>query len=231
MKRRVRARAAYNRSAAVSYALRHVFNPNPEFANMDTLGGGGDCTNFVSQCLLAGGWRMDYRATGFDSEWWYRRRSTQPFDGDQRDWWSCTWSLPSLFILYLSLYFGQRYDLLARPSRARLLRLGDIIFYDWDGDGFYDHSVIVTRRINGWPYVTYRTLKPLDPIRNAYWRLRFRGRARSIIGLRLVNNPDWFTSSPDWNVLVPCDRSRAGMDDEVEEPKEGELAEQTREQV
>jgi hypothetical protein len=227
VKKRVRVKATYNRSAAVSYALRHVFNPNPEFANMDTSGGGGDCTNFVSQCLLAGGWRMDYRATGYDTEWWYRKLSTQPYDGDQRDWWSCTWSLPSLAILYLSLHFGRRYDLLARPSRARLLRLGDVIFYDWDGDGLYDHSVIVTRRVNGWPYVTYRTLKPLEPIRNAYWRLRFRGRARSIIGVRLANNPDWFTSTPNWNRLIPCDQSRLRKVDTFESSQEVGASERT----
>ena len=66
---------------------------------------------------------MDYQATGFDSNG--GTAGVLNLDGDQRDWWSCTWSLPSLFILYLSLYFGQRCDL-ARPSRARL-RLGDII--------------------------------------------------------------------------------------------------------
>ena len=34
-------RAVYNRTAMVQYALRHWNNPNPDFANMDTRGGGG----------------------------------------------------------------------------------------------------------------------------------------------------------------------------------------------
>jgi hypothetical protein len=37
-------RVTFNRAAAVRYALRHVFHPNPAYANMDTMGGGGDCT-------------------------------------------------------------------------------------------------------------------------------------------------------------------------------------------
>jgi hypothetical protein len=199
----------YNRTAAVRYALRHVFRPNPAYANMDTMGGGGDCTNFVSQCLLAGGWHMDYRGAGYETEWWYRRLGTAPFDADNNDWWSCTWSLPSLLSKYvLANNLGRPLDLMERPRLARTLKKGDIIFYDWSGDGFFDHSVIVTSFIRGWPRVTYRTLRPLTAIRNAYWTLRFRRHAKAIMGVRLVDNPSLPPSSPDWDVLIPCDRTR-----------------------
>lgn len=198
----------YDRAAAVRYALRHVFRPNPDFANMDTAGGGGDCTNFVSQCLLAGGWHMDYRASGFATEWWYRRLGTAPFDEDAKDWWSCTWSLPSLFSRYLATNYARPMDLLAKPRLAKTLRKGDIICYDWNGDGFFDHSVIVTSIVRGWPRVTYRTLRPLRPIRNGYWTLRFRRKAKAIWGFHLPNNPQWQSANPDWSALLPCDRTR-----------------------
>jgi cell wall-associated NlpC family hydrolase len=201
---------AYNRTAAVRYALQHVFHPNPDFANMDMLGGGGDCTNFVSQCLAAGGWRMDYRAPGFDSEWWYRRLGTGRFDADNNDWWSCTWSLPSLFNQYVTTNFAKPMDLLANPRLARTLKKGDVIFYDWNGDGLFDHSVLVTSFRKGWPLVTYRTLSPLRPIRNGYWTLRFRRKAKAIMGVRLPNNPRVFPALPDWSKIGPCDQTRKG---------------------
>ena len=144
-------RVTYDRAAAVRYALRHVFNPNPDYANMDTMGGGGDCTNFTSQCLYAGGWSMDYRAVGYDTEWWYRRLGNDRFDQNNDDWWSCTWSLPSLLFLYLTVNYGGALDLLTSPRLARNLRRGDLVFYDWDGDGFFDHSAIVTSIVNGVP--------------------------------------------------------------------------------
>ena len=80
--------ATYDRAGAVRYALDHYDNPNPLFANMDTMGGGGDCTNFTSQCLLHGGFAMDYRATGQATEWWYRRIGNDQFDSNLDDWWS-----------------------------------------------------------------------------------------------------------------------------------------------
>jgi len=45
--------SAYNRPAAVAYARRWALSRNPAFADFSNLGG--DCTNFISQCLLAGG--------------------------------------------------------------------------------------------------------------------------------------------------------------------------------
>ncbi len=47
----------YNREKAIEYAHKWAFFRNPNFANFDEMGG--DCTNFVSQCLLAGGAAMN----------------------------------------------------------------------------------------------------------------------------------------------------------------------------
>ena len=49
----------YNRERAVAYAHRWAFSRNPAYYNFDAIGG--DCTNFVSQCLFAGSGRMHYR--------------------------------------------------------------------------------------------------------------------------------------------------------------------------
>lgn len=56
----------YNRSAAVQYAHRWALDRNPNYYDFD--GVGGDCTNFVSQCLYAGCRVMNYTP---DVGWYY----------------------------------------------------------------------------------------------------------------------------------------------------------------
>lgn len=56
----------YNRMRAVEYARTWALSRNPLF--VDFTGIGGNCTNFVSQCLLAGSCVMNYTA---DFGWYY----------------------------------------------------------------------------------------------------------------------------------------------------------------
>lgn len=202
-------RRRYNRAAAVRYALRHWNNPNPNFANLDMTGSGGDCANFVSQCLLAGGWPPDYRESAFGREWWYRRVGTERFDENHDDWWSCSWAVADAHLRYFRANHGQVLILSANARLARLLRRGDVVYYDWDGDGVFTHSAIVTGFTRaGSPLVTYRTLRPRSPVRNVLWTLRFRGRARMIVGMRLTSTPVVHDVAPDFNRLRPCDSTR-----------------------
>ncbi len=48
----------YNRIEAVKYARTWALNENPNYFHFEGIGG--DCTNFISQCLLAGGGIMNY---------------------------------------------------------------------------------------------------------------------------------------------------------------------------
>lgn|GEM_PF-4450796 len=57
----------YDRRAAAGYARRWAMGRNPRYWNF--TGMGGDCTNFVSQCLYAGGCRMNFTR---DLGWYYR---------------------------------------------------------------------------------------------------------------------------------------------------------------
>ena len=57
----------YNRDRAVEYAKRWALSRNPLF--IDFTGQGGNCTNFVSQCLFAGCGVMNYTPT---FGWYYR---------------------------------------------------------------------------------------------------------------------------------------------------------------
>ena len=51
----------YNRERAVEYARRWALSRNPLF--VDFTGFGGNCTNFVSQCIFAGAPVMNYTET------------------------------------------------------------------------------------------------------------------------------------------------------------------------
>jgi len=60
---------SYNRQKAVYYACRYALMYNSNwFDDRGSAGGGGDCTNFISQCLYAGGWEMVSGAMGMS--WW-----------------------------------------------------------------------------------------------------------------------------------------------------------------
>ena len=51
----------YRRERAVAYAAKYAFSQNPLFGNF--AGFGGNCTNFVSQCIYAGSCKMNYTQT------------------------------------------------------------------------------------------------------------------------------------------------------------------------
>lgn len=56
----------YNRARAVEYARRWALSRNPLFTNF--AGRGGDCTNFISQAVLAGSCEMNFTR---DFGWYY----------------------------------------------------------------------------------------------------------------------------------------------------------------
>lgn len=53
----------YDRESALRYAHRWAYERNPEYYDFDGLGG--DCTNFVSQVLAAGGAEQNYSQNGW----------------------------------------------------------------------------------------------------------------------------------------------------------------------
>lgn len=62
----------YNRTNALEYARRWALSRNPLFVNY--TGFGGDCTNFISQCVFAGSCEMNFTPV---FGWYY-------LDGDTR---------------------------------------------------------------------------------------------------------------------------------------------------
>ena len=140
-------RFAYDRLAAVQYAERWWNSYNPEYRVFDV-----DCTNYVSQCLRAGGapmWGAPVRERG----WWY-----------QTDNWSFSWAVAHSLRWYLS---GSNQGLKGKEmERADQLIPGDVICYDFQGDGRWDHNtIVVAKDAYGMPLVNAHT----DNSRNRYW--------------------------------------------------------------
>ncbi|HET7579816.1 MAG TPA: amidase domain-containing protein [Bacillales bacterium] len=137
----------YRRLEAVRYADRWWNGYNPQYQSFDV-----DCTNYISQCLRAGGGPMvghPNRARG----WWYSGKS-----------WSYSWSVAHALRWYLS---GATSGLRAKEvDTADQLIPGDVISYDFEGDGHWDHSTIVTAKdLKGMPLVNAHTAN----CRKVYW--------------------------------------------------------------
>nr|WP_054876165.1 amidase domain-containing protein [Oxobacter pfennigii] len=130
----------YIREKAVEYALKYVKNPNPYYRYFKTEGdGGGDCTNFVSQCLFYGGAPMDYKARW---PWWYKGTGNSSRIDHA---WSVSWAVAhSLYWCLKSRGKSDAYGLCGiETSDMDVLELGDIIQYEKSGGIIY-HSAIIT---------------------------------------------------------------------------------------
>lgn len=136
-------KTVYDREAVAQYADTWWDMGNPEFKHFDV-----DCTNFVSQCLYAGDIPMDY-TNKKNQGWWYRKQN-----GD--DQWSLSWSVSHSLNWYLadpqSVFQAEKVE---NPDQ---LDIGDVITYDWDGDGKFQHSTIVAAKdAQGMPLVNAHT--------------------------------------------------------------------------
>lgn len=117
----------YNREAAVLYAHKWAYGRNPQFYDYENLGG--DCTNFASQCLLAGGGIMNYTP---DFGWYY-------IDANRK---APAWT----GVVYL-------YNFLTRSNRSvgpvgrevsmQEMQPGDLIQLSFDGKEFHHTPIVV----------------------------------------------------------------------------------------
>ena len=147
----------YNRVAAVQYARTWWNSKNPNYPAFSD-----DCTNFISQCLRAGGAPMTgapNRAKG----WWI----TDGWKGGRvaggyhtKETWSYSWAVANSFRANLE---NSKSGLTAtRVSSPSELEIGDVICYDFEGDGVVNHTTIVTSMRDGVPYIHAHTIASAD---------------------------------------------------------------------
>ncbi len=117
----------YNRMNAIRYASRWALSRNPDYPNYSGHGGGGDCTNFISQCLFAGGWSFILGGKGDGDAWWSNNGANTK-----------TWSSAAWFYDFL--------DDSPRVSRCQEddLDLGDVVMMQGVDFGHPDHAMMVT---------------------------------------------------------------------------------------
>jgi hypothetical protein len=144
---------SYNRAQAVAYAERYWNSANPAYPRFKD-----DCTNFISQCVHAGGIPMAF--TGQKGKgWWFR--------GGKNPGWSYSWTVAHSF--YLQLKSGKAPIRAVELLTPDLLLPGDIICYDFDGDGRWQHNtIVVAKDTDGMPLVNAHTTNSS----RRYWEYR-----------------------------------------------------------
>ena len=115
----------YNRQAAVDYAHKWAFSRNPAFYNFDNVGG--NCTNFVSQCIYAGCGVMNFTR---DIGWYYRSQKDR----------AAAWTGVEYLYRFLIRNTGRGPYALELPLERVLP--GDIIQLSFNPERF-SHSLIV----------------------------------------------------------------------------------------
>lgn len=114
----------YNRENAIAYANEFSLNRNSEYPYFDDTGG--NCNNFISQCLQAGGITLDYSGS---NRWYY--------DGDYTD----SWINVDYFYDYAKSNTGSGFSGIV-DDNLYSGNVGDIIQYGEDGN--FKHSVIIS---------------------------------------------------------------------------------------
>lgn len=142
-------RGTYNRLKAFQYAELWWDRFNPAYKRFEV-----DCTSFVSQALFAGGFPMTHIGQK-SAGWWYKHA------GGKHDSWSYSWSVAHSLRWYL-----EKSSMATTVQNPGDLRVGDVICYDWDGDGRWEHNTIVTNfDDDGMPLVNAHTVAS----RHRYW--------------------------------------------------------------
>ena len=119
----------YDRVQVMKYAELWWDRYNPAYRKFEV-----DCTSFASQCIFAGRAPMFHvgnRRTG----WWYRH------GGGSHDNWSYSWSVANSFRHVLpNPHNPWHVDLV---ENATELKIGNVICYDWDGNGVWQHNTVI----------------------------------------------------------------------------------------
>ncbi|MBQ3077368.1 MAG: amidase domain-containing protein [Clostridia bacterium] len=138
----------YRRTLSVSYAMRWALSRSPRYYDFSELGG--DCTNFVSQCLYAGGGVMNFTP---DTGWYYLGLNNR----------APAWTGARFLQEFLTTNRGPGPVALEMPLEE--LWLGDVIFLTRDEVAY--HSLLVTGFEGRMPLVSTHSADVLNvPLTN-----------------------------------------------------------------
>lgn len=134
---------------------------NTDYAKLDS-----DCTNFVSQCLLAGGYKMHGSYTKVQQtssektvDEWYHYKIAKKKGGYKYRYttsWVCVQQYYNIRPVNWGLYYYIKNNVKTATMHKKVkfnakkwlkdynLMIGDIVQMDTNADGKYDHSIIIT---------------------------------------------------------------------------------------
>lgn len=123
----------YNRISAARYARQWALSRNPKFKDYEELGG--NCTNYISQCVNAGGIPMDSDGNNVMKEWyWYSDANRTP-----------SWTGAQPFFEYFTKNNNgetKNFGVYAKQTDYDELELGDIVQLIKDGKAY--HTMMIT---------------------------------------------------------------------------------------
>lgn len=180
----------YDRDRALTYARRWAFDRNPLY--YDFVGIGGNCTNFVSQCLYAGCCTMNYTP---DFGWYYLS------PGERAPAWT------GVRYFYDFLTGNRDVGPFGREADESELLPGDVIQLGRKEAGFY-HSVLVVGQRGREPLVAAQSddayERPLSTYAYDYARfLHVEG-----VRLQIPDTDDCFESVYTGQAILPDSASR-----------------------
>lgn len=120
----------YNREKAVNYAKKWAYYRNPIYYNYDPIGG--DCTNFVSQCIYSGCNIMNYSENG----WYYKNANNK----------SASWT--GVEFLHNFLISNKSVGPFGKTASIEEIQIGDIVQLSFDGNTFGHSLLIVDKKQN-----------------------------------------------------------------------------------
>ncbi|WP_030238911.1 MULTISPECIES: amidase domain-containing protein [unclassified Streptomyces] len=131
----------YDYKAMAAYAEKHWNVYNKDYPDFNGQGAGGDCTNFVSQALKAGGWKH-VPGYVYDYTRWFGNADIQSHSFIGVNEWS---------------WFAQNSKRTKPLANVYQMEVGDVLQVDFDRDGSKDHTMIVSFKSGGVPYLTYHS--------------------------------------------------------------------------
>ena len=155
----------YNRNMVLEYAKKWAYGRNPKFYNYDPVGG--DCTNFISQCIYAGSNIMNYDK---QNGWYY-------INGNDK---SPSWT--GVEFLYKFLTTNKSIGPYGKETSIEKLELGDIIQLSFNGATF-GHSLVVVNKDESSIYVAAHTFNTYNRELSTYSYEKIR--TISIEGVRI----------------------------------------------
>lgn len=126
----------YNRQKAIDYARKWALDRNPIYHDYEKYGG--DCTNFISQCLHAGEIPFDESGKDITKKWyWYSDYSRTPS-------WTAAEPLEA-YLLGNNKKNTQNYGIYASFCDYEDMELGDLVQKRINGQ--ITHTMIVTSKV------------------------------------------------------------------------------------